>query len=484
MKTSSYNQQDSLIIDNYHNAWNRVQDRLKAKYGDATFRSWMESLKFEEAPTGRIILTVSTKFIREWVINNYLDTIVQFWKDEDDSIFSVDIYVRTAQAGNANVVSSAQPHNHSAPAAGSMAPQIAGSDVVDFTAKHVEDRLSSPLDPRFTFDRFVVGDSNELAYRAAKTVGESVSLVPGCNPLFLYGGVGLGKTHLLHAIAWEIRAKQPHRKVVFITAERFMYQFIRSIKNKDMFSFKDQFRAVDVLLIDDIQFISGKESTLEEFFHTFNTLSDNHKQIVISCDRSPTDLVGMGERARSRLGWGLVADVHSTDYDLRLNILESKVRHLRDTFVPQEVLEFIANKVNSNVRELEGALNKVVAHASLMNKSITLDMTKKTLSDLLRSHERSITVSDIQKIVSEHYKVSIADITSARRARNIARPRQIAMYLAKKLTTRSLIEIGQKFGGKDHTTVMHAVKKITQVIEEDVEFSEDVTFITRKLQGL
>lgn len=480
MKGISYTPKDSLIIENYHDAWNRVKDRLKAKYGESTYRSWMASLQFEEAPTGRVILTVSTKFIREWVINNYLDTITSFWQDEDDSIQIIDILVR-GESSNVTVdeqvkVSSNWDSSH-------VKANVA-NDVVDFTSKHVENNLGSPLDPRFTFEKYVVGESNELAYRASRSVAENVSVVPGCNPLFLYGGVGLGKTHLLHAIAWEIRAKQPDRKIVFITAERFMYQFIRSIKSKDTFSFKEQFRAIDVLLIDDIQFISGKESTLEEFFHTFNTLTDSNKQIVITCDRSPSDLMGMGERARSRLGWGLVADVHSTDFDLRLNILESKVRGLNNTHVPHEVMEFIASKITSNVRELEGALNKVVAHASLMNRSITLDLTKKTLVDLLRSHERCITVSDIQKLVSEHYKVSIADITSSRRARNIARPRQIAMYLSKKLTTKSLIEIGQKFGGKDHTTVMHAVRKVEDLITGDQEIGGDVSMFIRKLQGL
>ena len=240
MKNASYTPKDSLIIENYYDAWNRVKDRLKAKFGESTFRSWMASLQFEEAPTGRIILTVSTKFIREWVINNYHDTIRSFWQDEDDSIQSIDILVR-GDGSAIKAINTSDSNQNAVREPSEASRPSADNDVVDFTVRHVENNLGSPLDPRFTFDRFVVGESNELAYRASKSVAENVSVVPGCNPLFLYGGVGLGKTLLLHSIAWEIRAKQPGRNIVFITAERFMYQFIQSIKSKDTFSFKEQF---------------------------------------------------------------------------------------------------------------------------------------------------------------------------------------------------------------------------------------------------
>ena len=342
-------------------------------------------------------------------------------------------------------------------------------------------QMGATLDPRYTFENFVVGKPNELAHAAARRVAESEQVVPGCNPLFLYGGVGLGKTHLMHAIAWHIRRNNPKRRVLYLSAEKFMYQFIKALRFKEALAFKEYFRSVDVLMIDDVQFISGKDSTQEEFFHTFNALVDQNKQLIISGDRSPSDLEGIEERVRSRLGWGLVADIHATTYELRLGILQSKIDQMKGVDIPQKVVEFLAHKITSNVRELEGALNRVVAHATLVGRPITLETTQEVLRDLLRANDRRISVEDIQKQVANHYNIKVSDMHSARRSRAVARPRQVAMYLSKKFTPKSLPEIGRKFGGKDHTTVMHAVKRIDELMAADHEFAKDVELLSRRL---
>jgi chromosomal replication initiator protein len=340
--------------------------------------------------------------------------------------------------------------------------------------------VSAPLDPRLTFENFVVGKSNELAHAAALRVAEADS-VP-FNPLFLYGGVGLGKTHLMNAIAWHIRTKKPAKKVIYLSAEKFMYQFIRAIRNKNTMSFKELFRSVDILMVDDVQFIIGKDSTQEEFFHTFNALADQNRQVVLSADKSPSDLEGLEERMRSRLGWGLVADIHPTTYELRLGILQSRAEQ-SGVAIPHKVLEFLAHRIASNVRELEGALTRITAHATLVGHPVTLESAQELLRDLLRANDRRVTIEEIQKRVAEHFNIKLADMQSPRRARQVARPRQIAMFLAKQLTTRSLPEIGRKFGGRDHTTVMHAVKKVEELSTADSGFAEDVDLLRRMLDA-
>jgi chromosomal replication initiator protein len=301
------------------------------------------------------------------------------------------------------------------------------------------------------------------------------------NPLYLYGGVGLGKTHLMHAIAWHIRTQNPRRKVIYMSAEKFMYQFVRALRYKDTVAFKEQFRSVDALMIDDVQFIGGKDSTQEEFFHTFNALVDQNRQIIISADKSPSDLQGLEERMRSRLGWGLVADIHPTTYELRLGILQAKAEKLGGQ-IPSKVLEFLAHKITSNVRELEGALNRIMAHAQLVGRATTLEMAQEVLHDLLRANDRRVTIDEIQKRVAEHYNIRLADMHSARRARAVARPRQVAMWLCKQLTPRSLPEIGRKFGGRDHTTVMHAVRRIEELRAADRGMAEDIELLRRMLE--
>jgi chromosomal replication initiator protein len=444
-----------------------VRGHLRAEVGDASYKSWLKPLTLVELDGDTLRISVPTRFMRDWVVRNYGERIRELWAHECPDVKEVQFSVESEAARAPKAAGEAVRAQPAMPAH----PGESTRDPV---------QLSSPLDPRFTFENFVVGKPNELAYAAARRVAESTTA--SFNPLFLYGGVGLGKTHLMHAIAWHIRRGDPHRKVVYLSAEKFMYHFIRALRYQDTVAFKEQFRSVDVLMIDDVQFINGKESTQEEFFHTFNDLVDNNRQVIVSADKSPSDLEGMAERLRSRLGWGLVADIHATTYELRVGILEAKAEAI-GLAVPRKVLEFLAHKIVSNVRELEGALNRVVAHATLVGRDITLESCQEVLHDLLRANDRRVSIEEIQKKVAEHFNIRIVDMHSARRSRAVARPRQVAMYLSKQLTSRSLPEIGRKFGGRDHTTVMHAVKKVEELRQTDSGFAEDVELLRRMLEG-
>ena len=476
------------ISDAVTSQWQRVRSRLRAELGEATFNSWFKSLDVRAARKGVVVLHVPTRFVGSWIEANYLNRIRTHWQSEDASIRKVEIELQ-AEWAPAEKKPEMREQKAVTPRKSPLAaprPVVTAEPVVEVNGR--ED-VGAPLDARFTFDNFIVGKSNELAHAAARRLTEAGSVA--FNPLFLYGGVGLGKTHLMHAIAWEIRRQDPSRNVLYLSAEKFMYQFIRALRFKDTMAFKQQFREVDVLMIDDIQFIAGKDSTQEEFFHTFNALIDHNRQVIISADRSPTDLEGIEERIRSRLGWGLVADIHPTDYELRLGILQSKADTLSargahdggGMSIPQPVLEFLAQRIVSNVRELEGALNRVIAYASFVGRPVSLEMAQDVLRDLLRASERRVTIDEIQRRVAEYFNVKMGDMLSARRARSVARPRQIAMYLSKQLTTRSLPEIGRKFGGRDHTTVIHAVRKIEQLREEDPALDEDVDLLRRMLEN-
>ncbi len=457
--------------------WARVRARLRDEFGEAAFRSWLRAMTLFEVAEGRVRIGVPTRFLRDWVAAHYADRIRSLWSGENPAISAIEVVVAPGSSAAVPAarasIAPARPRGGAEPTAALAAE--AGDDKGD---------ISAPLDPRFTFENFVVGKPNELAHAAARRVAESCAAATRTvpfNPLFLYGGVGLGKTHLMHAIAWQIRTQAPARKVIYLSAEKFMYQFVRALRFKDTMAFKEQFRSVDLLMIDDVQFISGKDSTQEEFFHTFNALVDQNRQIVISADKSPSDLEGMEERMRSRLGWGLVADIHPTTYELRLGILQAKAEQ-RKLPVPPKVLEFLAHKITSNVRELEGALNRILAHAQLVGRAITLESAQEVLHDLLRANDRRITIDEIQKRVAEHYNIRLSDMHSARRARAVARPRQVAMFLCKQLTPRSLPEIGRKFGGRDHTTVMHAVRKIEELRATDRALAEDVELLRRMLE--
>ncbi len=453
--------------------WTRISGLLRAEIGEAAYQSWLKPMTPREISGGQVKISVPTRFMRDWVIAHYADRLQALWEVEDDTVHAVDVFVQPERS---------QPAAKKAGAKNKTATlrEAAARSAVPVNGENYCTEISAPLDPRFTFERFVVGKPNEFAYAAASRVAEAAS-VP-FNPLFLYGGVGLGKTHLMHAIAWDIRRRDPSRTVIYLSAEKFMYRFIRALREQNTVDFKEQFRSVDVLMIDDVQFIGGKESTQEEFFHTFNALVDQGRQIVISADKSPSDLEGMEDRLRSRLNCGLVADIHATTYELRLGILQSKAEQM-DIEVPRKVMEFLAHKITSNVRELEGALNRVVAHSQLVGREINLESTQEVLHDLLRANDRRVTIEEIQKRVSSHFNIRISDMHSARRARSVARPRQVAMYLAKQLTSRSLPEIGRKFGNRDHTTVMHAVKKVDELREMDQTFAEDVELLRRMLEG-
>jgi len=461
--------------------WARVRGRLRAECGETVYRSWLRSLTLVRRDGDMVVLSVPSRFVRDRVTTQYGDRLRALWTDEDPAVIVVEVVVASSAAVSDSDagLSALRPSVVDVSVADDDVEQPLRAPVVLRPADPTES-MSAPLDPRFTFANFVVGKPNELAFAAARRVAESET-VP-FNPLFLYGGVGLGKTHLMHAIAWNLREKHPHRRVLYMSAEKFMYQFIRALRFKDTVAFKDQFRSVDVLMIDDVQFISGKDSTQEEFFHTFNALVDQNRQVIISADKSPNDLDGLEERLRSRLGWGLVADIHPTTYELRLGIMQSKAERL-EVAIPPKVLEFLAHKISSNVRELEGALNRIVAHSTLVGRSISLEATQEVLHDLLKANDRRITIEEIQRKVASHFNIRITDMHSARRSRSIARPRQVAMYLAKQLTQRSLPEIGRKFGGRDHTTVMHAVKKVDELRAADRHFDEDVDMLRRMLES-
>ena len=454
-----------LVEDEKHQggidvSWPKITSELKKSLDKDTFQNWIKPIYFESLIDTSLTLSVPTRFLRDWIIKNYASVIKKAYMDQGHSIDKLAILVKE----NNNRI-------------------IPGTEVIyedkDDDEDTYYDDISAPLDPKFTFDNFIVGKPNELAYAAAQRVAQSE--VVSFNPLFLYGGVGLGKTHLMHAVAWNIKKRNPKKNVVYLTAEKFMYQFIKALRFKNIMSFKEQFRSVDVLMIDDVQFIIGKDNTQEEFFHTFNTLIDKKRQIIISADKSPADLDGLEDRLKSRLGWGLVADIHPLTYELRLGILQAKAEQ-KSLNLKQEVMEFLANKITNNVREMEGALNRLAVHASIQDSEISVDLVKDVLKDLLRTNSRKITIDEIQKKVVEHYNIKLSDMHSPRRSRSVARPRQVAMYLAKSITTRSLPEIGRKFGGRDHTTVIHAIKTIEEIMVNDPNLAEDIELLTRILQ--
>jgi len=461
---SESNEDAKLAILNKQ--WDSVCSILRAEIGEAAYQSWLKPMTFCGVTDSVARISIPTRFMRDWIVAHYTDRLNELWVIENSDVKSVEVFIQSDH----DFAPSNKQKTISAKLESAKKGRLARNNT----------DMGAPLDRRFDFDHFVVGKPNEFAYAAARRIAEAKTAQ--FNPLFLYGGVGLGKTHLMHAIAWHIQKSTPDRTVIYLSAEKFMYRFIRALRTKNTVDFKEEFRSVDVLMIDDVQFISGKESTQEEFFHTFNALVDQGRQIVISADKSPSDLEGMEERLISRLNCGLVADIHATTYELRLGILQSKAEQL-SVAVPAKVFEFLAHKITANVRELEGALNRVVAHSQLVGRQISLEATQDVLHDLLRANDRRVTIEEIQKRVSAHFNIRTSDMHSARRARSVARPRQVAMYLAKQLTARSLPEIGRKFGGRDHTTVMHAVKKVDELREHDASFAEDVELLRRMLEG-
>ncbi len=446
--------------------WVKVKAELLKQVGKNNFVTWIEPLTLSHLKNGTARFEVPTTFFGDWVKRNYGDHIQSHMNGVGAAVERLEFVVVQAAAN-----------------APSLKPV---GRVPDRVAKRPEDDLpSAPLDARFTFDSFVVGKPNELAHAAARRVAEGGPVA--FNPLFLYGGVGLGKTHLMHAIAHELNAREPELRVLYLSAEQFMYRFVQSLRDRSVMDFKGLFRSVDVLMVDDVQFIAGKDSTQEEFFHTFNALVDQNKQIVISADRAPGEIKDLEERIKSRLQCGLVVDLHPTDYELRLGILQQKAEYYRGQYrglqIAAGVLEFLAHRITTNVRVLEGALTRLFAFASLVGREINLELTQDCLSDILRASDRKVTIEEIQRRVAEHYNVRLSDMVGPKRLRTIARPRQIAMYLAKQLTPRSLPEIGRRFGGRDHTTIMHGIRKIEELMATDSQMSDDLQMLRRQLQG-
>ncbi|MGB3407210.1 MAG: chromosomal replication initiator protein DnaA [Jannaschia sp.] len=435
--------------------WAAAKGEISKDIGAHNFKAWVEPLTFQSHDANTLHLGSPTDFIGKWVVQNFSEVILRHV---------------TAAGGSANRL---------------ICSAIPASPIPASPAVRAQVRSENPLDRRFTFDSFVVGKSNELAHAAARRVasGDSVSF----NPLFLHGGVGLGKTHLMQAIAWELADSRPEIRVMFLSAEQFMYRFVQALREKNTMDFKHLFRTVDVLLVDDVQFIAGKESTQEEFFHTFNALVDQGKQVVISADRSPAQISDLEERITSRLQSGLVVDLHAADYELRLGVLQHRVemfmeRHA-DFRIADGVLEFLAGRISTSIRVLEGAVTRLFAYADLVKQEVTLEQAQDVLADLLRASERKLTIDEIMKKTCEHYNLRMSDMTSSRRSRSVARPRQMAMYLSKKLTPRSYPEIGRKFGGKDHTTVLYAVRKIEELIAAEPQIAEDAELLQRKLES-
>ncbi|WP_461469076.1 chromosomal replication initiator protein DnaA [Pararhodobacter sp.] len=458
-------------------AWSDVRNTLRNLVGDNNFITWIDPLDLAAHDGVVAHLTAPTNFIANWVNRNFADHILKAMTTHGMRAERVEIAVAPRGAGAAARVQRTLSARNDAP---QSEPARAAA-----TPARAEDEVpGAALDPRYTFDNFVVGKPNALAHAAARRVGEGGSVT--FNPLFLYGGVGLGKTHLMHAIAWELQSRQPGARVLYLSAEQFMYRFVQALRDRQIMDFKSLFRSVDILMVDDVQFIAGKESTQEEFFHTFNALVDQNKQIVISADRAPGEIKDLEERIKSRLSSGLVVDLHPTDYELRLGILQQKVELNRANYGNVEigagVLEFLAHRITTNVRVLEGALTRLFALASLVGREVTLDLAQDCLADILRSSDRKVTVEEIQRKVAEHYNIRLSDMIGPKRVRTIARPRQIAMYLAKTMTTRSLPDIGRRFGGRDHTTIMHGVRKVEELRESDPQLSEDLDLLRRLLE--
>ncbi|WP_377510269.1 chromosomal replication initiator protein DnaA [Octadecabacter sp. R77987] len=437
--------------------WSDVKETLQGTLGANNFKNWIEPLDLYDLSGGIATFHVPTNFFGNYVSQNFGDQILYQIQRAHDAIGRLNFVVDKSNRPTAPKAAPAQ----------------------------VKKPVSANIDARFTFDSFVVGKPNELAHAAARKVAEGGPV--SFNPLFLYGGVGLGKTHLMHAIAHELQRAKPELNVLYLSAEQFMYRFISALRERKMIDFKQMFRAVDVLMVDDVQFIAGKESTQEEFFHTFNALVDQNKQIILSADRAPGEIKDLEDRIKSRMQCGLVVDLHPTDYELRLGILQNKEQAFAlqypDVVLTDGVLEFMAHRIAMNVRILEGALTRLYAFASLVGREITLDLAQDCLADILRASDRKITVEEIQRKVADYYNIRLSDLVGSKRLRAFARPRQIAMYLSKRMTSRSLPDIGRRFGGKDHTTVMHGVKRVEELQMTDSQIADDIENLRRALEA-
>ena len=448
--------------------WELVHEDFKIKFGKDVFDSWLKKMELIETNTNYLLISVPTRFIRDWITSRYLDNVIQIIKSHNKNINRIEFKINSIS----KIASDKKNRSN----------QSEENNVIDGNVAFIKDTFIqyNRIDPNKNFDNFIVGQSNSLAYEASKKVTDDIS---SYNPLYLYSGVGMGKTHLLNAIGLKLKAK---KKVTFISAERFMYHFVKSIKSNDMIKFKDYFRNTDALLIDDIQFMSGKETLQEEFFHTFSTLLEKGSQIVLTADRPPSKLNRIQERIRSRFSGGLVVDIQHPDLNLRAEIVKKKLSELsfmnnNNVIIPEEIQKFICSEIKSSVRELVGALNRIVSFSRIYNRVTNLSETRIILKDLLNIYENKVTIDNIQIIVCKYFKISKNEMLSPRRSRYLVRPRQTAIYLAKMLTSKSLPEIGRSFSNRDHTTVIHSVKTIEKLRKEDNELNIKIDSLKNKI---
>jgi chromosomal replication initiator protein len=459
--------------------WDRVRRRLRAEVGEDVYTSWFARMELDEVGTETARLSVPTRFLRNWIQSHYAERLLALWREEIPNLKKIELLVRSAITR--------APNGEPKPAVASpalVAVRQAAARAAQGAAR-TDANGGSPLDPRLTFTTFLIGRSNALAHAAARQVAEAApGAQPRFNPLYIHAGVGFGKTHLLQAVAWAAETRS--RRVLYLTAERFMYGFVAALKNQSAIAFKEALRGIEALLIDDLQFLQGK-TVQQEFCHTLNALVDAGRQVVVAADRAPAELEMLEDRVRSRLAGGLVIEIAPLEEELRLRILETRVAALKAEHpgfdVPAAVVSHVARQVTQNGRDLDGAVNRLLAHNQLSGRPVTVEMADEVIRDLVRPTDpRRIRVEDILRVVSKHYGVSRADLLSSRRTANVVRPRQIAMYLAKTLTLRSLPEIGRRFGGRDHTTVLHAVRKIEGLVQGDKALAEEIEALKRLLQ--
>ena len=449
--------------------WKTIQNVMKEKFGSDIFDSWLKKIELIDEYKNYILISVSTRFIRDWITSRYLDQILQIVKSYKKEIIRIEFLVDDKKNSNNIEISNTDLNSKSEADIGNNVSFIKDSYL-----------QYNRIDPNKNFNNFITGQSNKLAFEASKKVSQDIAHY---NPLYIYGGVGMGKTHLLNAIGLELKDKN---KVMFISAERFMYQFVKSIKSNDMVKFKEYFRNTDILLIDDIQFMNGKEAMQEEFFHTFNALLDKGSQIIVSADRPPNKLSRIQERIKSRFSGGLVVDIQNPDYDLRSQIIKSKTEELKLFYsnqitITDEIQKFISTEVRTSIRELVGALNRIVSFSRIYNKVPNISEVRVILKDLLNLSENKVTIDTIQTIVCKFFKISKNEMLSPRRSRYLVRPRQTAIYLAKMLTSKSLPEIGRAFSNRDHTTVIHSVKTIEKITKEDNELNINIDSLKNKI---
>jgi len=468
--------------------WRRIQSRLRAEVGEDVFTSWFGRVELDSCEGRTVQMSVPTKFLRNWLQSHYSERLLACCNAELTGIERLEFRVR--QPHDTARIERRMPERL-APSAKSESGRPASGPIEDGPVRDGrtgwEGFEGSPLESRFTFSSFVVGAANRLAHAAALQVTEAVADQPlRYNPLYLHAKVGLGKSHLLHAIAWEVKRRKPKAKVLYLTAERFMYSFAEALQTRDAPAFKDKLRAIDILLVDDIEFLQGR-TFQQEFCHTLNSLIDGGKQVVVAADCPPMQLESFDARMRSRLSGGLVAELGTLDYDLRYKILKrraaEKAEQERGFGIPEPVIEFLATQLTESGRELEGAITRVHASYQLTAQPITVDSAEQIIGDLVRSKEpRRVKIDDILRVVMKHFGVNRGDLLSSRRNRSIVRPRQIGMYLAKSLTARSLPEIGRRFGGRDHTTVLHAIRKIESLLQDDASLREEMEVLKRLLK--